>query len=92
MPKISYVKGFPKWGWIIGSGIYIDDVESEMRQMLWIILAAELTAAAGGLLLVFFVARSISRPIYRVMHKLGDTAGISFVRFFRGISCESIVG
>jgi len=25
-PKISYVKGFPAWGWIVGSGIYVDDV------------------------------------------------------------------
>jgi methyl-accepting chemotaxis protein len=27
-PKISYVAGFPDWGWIIGSGVYVDDVES----------------------------------------------------------------
>ncbi len=26
VPKISYVKGFQPWGWVIGSGIYIDDV------------------------------------------------------------------
>ena len=25
--KISYVEGFQPWGWIIGSGIYIDDVD-----------------------------------------------------------------
>ncbi|MBI5584290.1 MAG: cache domain-containing protein, partial [Deltaproteobacteria bacterium] len=30
VPKISFVKGFPEWGWIIGSGIYIDDVEGEI--------------------------------------------------------------
>lgn len=26
--KISYVKGFKPWGWVIGSGIYIDDVNT----------------------------------------------------------------
>jgi methyl-accepting chemotaxis protein len=26
--KISYVKGFTPWGWVIGSGIYIDDIDS----------------------------------------------------------------
>ncbi len=26
--KISYVKGFEPWGWIIGSGIYIDDLDA----------------------------------------------------------------
>ncbi|MGB0720555.1 MAG: cache domain-containing protein, partial [Bdellovibrionales bacterium] len=26
-PKISYVRGVPQWGWIVGSGIYVDDVD-----------------------------------------------------------------
>ncbi len=26
--KISYVKGFTPWGWVIGSGIYIDDIDA----------------------------------------------------------------
>lgn len=30
LPKISYVKGFAPWGWIIGTGLYIDDVKEEI--------------------------------------------------------------
>lgn len=30
VPKLSYVKGFAPWGWIIGTGIYIDDVKAEI--------------------------------------------------------------
>jgi len=26
--KVSYVKGFAPWGWVIGSGIYLDDVDA----------------------------------------------------------------
>jgi methyl-accepting chemotaxis protein len=26
-PKLSYVKKFEPWGWVVGSGIYIDDVD-----------------------------------------------------------------
>jgi methyl-accepting chemotaxis protein len=26
--KVSYVKGFQPWGWVVGSGIYIDDVNA----------------------------------------------------------------
>jgi signal transduction histidine kinase len=33
LPKISYVKGFPPWGWIIGTGIYIEDVKAEIGQL-----------------------------------------------------------
>lgn len=28
-PKISYVKLFKPWNWIIGTGVYIDDIEKE---------------------------------------------------------------
>ena len=26
-PKISYVKEFKQWGWIVGTGVYVDDIE-----------------------------------------------------------------
>jgi CBS domain-containing protein len=31
--KLSYVRGIPEWGWIIGTGIYLDDVEKEMSKL-----------------------------------------------------------
>lgn len=31
VPKISYVKGFEPWGWIIGTGIYVQDVRAEIK-------------------------------------------------------------
>ncbi|MDN4473123.1 methyl-accepting chemotaxis protein [Demequina zhanjiangensis] len=27
-PKVSYVQGIPEWNWIVGSGIYVDDVHA----------------------------------------------------------------
>ncbi len=29
-PKISYVKSFDEWSWIIGSGVYVDDIQKEL--------------------------------------------------------------
>ena len=33
VPKLSYVKAFEPWGWIIGTGIYLDDVREEINQI-----------------------------------------------------------
>jgi len=41
--KLSFVKRFAPWGWVIGTGIYIDDVDSAWR-------ASALTAAGVSLL------------------------------------------
>ncbi|MDT8390559.1 MAG: DUF294 nucleotidyltransferase-like domain-containing protein [Lentisphaeria bacterium] len=30
VPKVSYVKLFEPWGWVVGTGIYVDDVEKEI--------------------------------------------------------------
>ncbi|MDD0837303.1 methyl-accepting chemotaxis protein [Curvibacter sp. HBC61] len=54
--KVSYVKGFEPWGWIVGSGIYIDDLRAETRQ-LWVMnLSITVVAVlfAGYLFLSFY--------------------------------------
>ena len=33
VPKVSYVKSFAPWNWIIGTGIYLNDVEAEIGAM-----------------------------------------------------------
>ncbi len=34
VPKLSYVKEFEPWGWIVGTGIYMEDVEAEVSGIL----------------------------------------------------------
>jgi len=31
--KLSYVKGIPEWGWIIGTGVYIHDVDEQIAKI-----------------------------------------------------------
>lgn len=33
-PKISYVRLFKPWNWVLGTGVYIDDIESETQKRL----------------------------------------------------------
>ncbi|MBN1971579.1 MAG: cache domain-containing protein [Candidatus Delongbacteria bacterium] len=33
VPKLSYVREFEPWGWIIGTGIYIEDVNAEIEMI-----------------------------------------------------------
>lgn len=33
VPKISYVRGVPEWDWVIGTGIYINDVKEEIERL-----------------------------------------------------------
>ena len=33
VPKISYVKGFEPWGWVVGTGIYVEDVAAKIERV-----------------------------------------------------------
>ncbi|SEK80250.1 methyl-accepting chemotaxis sensory transducer with Cache sensor [Pseudomonas sp. NFIX51] len=72
--KTSYVQLFQPWGWIIGSGVYIDDVQAEFRSQV-------VKASVGGIaiallmaLLVLLIARSIVRPLQETVHAMANIA------------------
>ncbi|MEH6579023.1 MAG: cache domain-containing protein [Amphritea sp.] len=31
--KVSYVKSYPQWGFVVGSGVYLDDLEQEVTEI-----------------------------------------------------------
>lgn len=39
-PKVSYVKGYEPWGWIVGSGVYVDDVNAAVMRDGGLLMAA----------------------------------------------------
>lgn len=70
VPKISYVAGFQPWGWVIGSGIYIDDVDAAFRRDalklgLW-------GAAIGG-----FIAISLLLVSRNIINTLGGDPAVA---------------
>ena len=70
VPKISYVKGFTPWGWVIGSGIYIDDVDAifwnTSKWMLGIIALLTL----GVFIVLKVIINSIANPLSRIQQAI----------------------
>lgn len=68
--KISYAGMFEPWGWVIGSGVYIDDVEQELQaaliEQLVVVLVILVVAIAAGTL----IARSIARPLQTLTQRM----------------------
>jgi methyl-accepting chemotaxis protein len=77
-PKISYVRAFPEWGWIIGSGIYLNDVndtlEKDMAKVLYVMWGVCGGMFIFGLCFSLITARSISRPIQNIAEGMGEGA------------------
>ena len=58
-PKLSYVQGFEPWGWVIGTGVYLDDVRLELMATKRSLLLNSAIVLAFGLLLSFVIWRQV---------------------------------
>ena len=63
VPKISFVKLYEPWGWVIGTGIYVEDVAIQINQTRNRILAAVGVLIAVTLFLSYLLSRMITRRI-----------------------------
>ena len=61
--KLSYVKKFEPWGWVLGSGIYIDDVKKDVDKVKWILLVLNTVFATFMLLFCYLISRGITRTL-----------------------------
>jgi len=73
--KTSYIKLFKPWGWVVGSGVYLDDVDE---------IFATKAALIGGIILVVLsvvvvlsvaISRTVTRPIKAMTRAMRQIAG-----------------
>jgi methyl-accepting chemotaxis protein len=73
-PKLSYVIGFSPWNWVVGTGVYIDDLKAQA----W--ASTQRSLIVIGVILLFmlavsiFVARSVTTPLQRMTVTMNDLA------------------
>jgi methyl-accepting chemotaxis protein len=58
--KVSFVKGFSPWGWVVGSGLYVDDLQSAFRARLSKVLGIVLSVTGLLWLVIEATARDLS--------------------------------
>jgi methyl-accepting chemotaxis protein len=77
-PKLSYVKQFKPWNWMIGSGIYVDDIDQAVSVQAMHSLTLLMIVTAVFLLISGILTRSITRPLTEVanaMHAIAEVDG-----------------
>ncbi|TDV67940.1 methyl-accepting chemotaxis sensory transducer with Cache sensor [Pseudomonas sp. LP_7_YM] len=72
--KTSYVTLFEPWGWIIGSGVYIDDVQAEFRQQVIKAVSISLGIILLMAVLLTGIGRSITGPLKATVEAMANIA------------------
>jgi PAS domain S-box-containing protein len=65
VPKISYVKKFSPWGWILGTGIYVDDI----HQNIVLITQKFISLFIVILVIIIFMSSYITLQVIRMERK-----------------------
>lgn len=72
--KVSYVKLFEPWGWIVGSGVYIDDVNALVWQRLQSVFTGLAIVLVAMLTLAYLIGLSITKPCVATLQAMEDIA------------------
>ncbi len=76
-PKMAYVKLFENWGWIIGSGVYIDEIDEVMQRKELLLMRTVMQQISTVLIVIlllavviYMVSKKISKVIDMNVEKL----------------------
>ncbi len=83
VPKISWVRLYKPLRWVIGTGVYVDEIDKavakktaelkhQLNMMVQSIILLTVVLLAIGLFVIYLLARSIIVPIYEVRSRLQE--------------------
>ena len=72
--KLSFVKAFEPWGWIVGTGIYIDDIDVTWRANGAIAASLGLGCLIVLVVLSTLISRSIFQRLQHMIEQIRDVA------------------
>jgi methyl-accepting chemotaxis protein len=90
--KLSYIDTFQPWGWIVGTGVYIDDLNAENFNSAMTQLGTAGIIAAFLLLTAFLISRTITRPINRLTGTMGEIAAGNYAADVEGAARGDEIG
>ncbi|MEP1327285.1 methyl-accepting chemotaxis protein [Pseudophaeobacter sp.] len=76
--KMGYVKLFEPWGWIIGTGAYVEDINAELSIMRWTAIGSLTISLIILVIGAAVITRSVTNPVNALKHRMhtmadGDT-------------------
>ncbi|WP_421361645.1 methyl-accepting chemotaxis protein [Agrobacterium rosae] len=73
-PKSSYAMAFEPWQVVVVTGVYIDDLQAQVRSTIISALSIGLFVFALGLAAAYIVIRGITKPLDDIHKSLGEVA------------------
>jgi methyl-accepting chemotaxis protein len=92
LPKMSYVAGFAPWNWVIGTGLYVDDLKEQTWEALSraLMIFGIVIALTGGIAVL--VGHGISRAMRGMTSAMSELASGNFDVVMPGLGRDDEIG
>jgi methyl-accepting chemotaxis protein len=67
VPKVSYVQLFSKWGWIVGTGIYVNDVTAQIAGLRINLIIFSVLVGSLVIAVAYMASRSIANQLAKAV-------------------------
>jgi len=75
LPKIGWGTGFAPWGWMLGTGVYVDDINAAYWRKASIVLSVAGLGAVIALAVAGLALRSTIKPLQSLTANMNSLAG-----------------
>jgi methyl-accepting chemotaxis protein len=79
VPKVSFVQLYKPWGWVVGTGVYVEDIQAEIAPVIRSIRiklsAAILLCSIAIMFVTYLIARTIAGSMRNAIGALNQVAG-----------------
>lgn len=77
-PKISYVEGFEPWGWIVGTGIYVDDLVAIQRGIYVQVTIISFVIVLFSIVIVALIVIPINKTLRNIVLRTDQYKDLNF--------------
>jgi methyl-accepting chemotaxis protein len=85
--KLTYQTAFEPWHWVIGTGLYVDDIDARFYEVLWQFLSIVIVIGLFMAGCAYILSRQITRPLGRLARfteqPLGEAPSVEFLSDLR---------
>ncbi|SIO93742.1 methyl-accepting chemotaxis protein [Vibrio spartinae] len=84
-PKLGYAEYLPKWDWVLGTGVYIDDIDRQvaafqnnreklLHQQMWSAIGLSVAGLILTIIIVSWLVAKGVEPLHHILKSLQDVA------------------
>lgn len=77
-PKLSYGEKFEPWGWIVGTGIYIDDLQEIQNNIMMNVLLTTIIVIVFSFVIVGFITLPLNRTLRAIISQTKNYQDFDF--------------